>query len=125
MLRKSYFLFLGVVVSASAFGSDTVNSRRSRDAFIVEARAAVSRDLLDPASAQFRDLYVTQTGDARALCGEINAKNSYGAYTGFRPFYATKINGRISGEILKSPEEEDAVFKTIYTGFCIRAKKAS
>jgi len=59
-------------------------------------KTKVARDLKDPASAQFRDvvvsrLYVSKTGeydDKRfAICGEMNAKNSYGAYTGFTLVY--------------------------------------
>lgn len=52
----------------------------------------VAYDLLDPNSAQFRGMFATVDPNERYptsnLCGEINAKNSMGAYTGFRKFYA-------------------------------------
>jgi hypothetical protein len=48
-----------------------------------DAKAAVAHELKDPESAQFRDL--KQYGDL--ICGEVNAKNSYGGYVGFEPFY--------------------------------------
>jgi hypothetical protein len=47
------------------------------------AKELVARDLKDPSSAQFRNV---KRGE-RAVCGEVNAKNSYGAYIGFRHFY--------------------------------------
>lgn len=37
----------------------------------------------DPSAVQFRALHVGASG---ALCGEMNAKNSYGGYVGFKPF---------------------------------------
>lgn len=47
-----------------------------------KAKAAVSRVLKDPASAQFEGLF-THPG---AVCGFVNARNSFGGYTGRRPF---------------------------------------
>jgi len=48
----------------------------------------VKRDLRDPWSAQFRNLRVLESG---LICGEVNAKNAYGAYTGFEGFTASAI----------------------------------
>lgn len=43
---------------------------------------AVAAELRDPSSAQFRNIMEgTETA-----CGEVNAKNAFGAYTGFRKF---------------------------------------
>lgn len=41
----------------------------------------------DPSSVQYRGIrsFVT-SGNQRIICGEYNAKNSFGAYTGFEPF---------------------------------------
>lgn len=46
-------------------------------------RALVTKDIKDPSSAQFRNEILKQSD---WLCGEINSKNSYGAYTGFKRF---------------------------------------
>jgi len=46
------------------------------------AQEAVSARLIDPESAQFRQLRV----DANLVCGEVNARNRLGGYTGFEPF---------------------------------------
>lgn len=53
---------------------------------IAAAKEVAARDLKDPASAQFRDLRAVGTGDKLRLCGEINGKNSYGGYVGFKKF---------------------------------------
>lgn len=48
------------------------------------AREFVSKNLKDPSSAEFRN--------QSRLCGEVNAKNSFGGYTGFRRFIAANEN---------------------------------
>ena len=46
--------------------------------------AAVRRDLKDPDSARFR--WNPEVRDNVIYCGFVNAKNSYGGYTGFKLF---------------------------------------
>lgn len=60
---------------------------------IVVAKEVVSHDLKDPSSAQFRNLYGFryQGQDLTMVCGEMNAKNSYGGYGGFTYFF-TKLS---------------------------------
>ncbi|MEN2787581.1 hypothetical protein ACFOKI_02820 [Sphingomonas qilianensis] len=48
-------------------------------------KAKLSDQLLDGASARFR--WPKADRNNVAYCGFVNAKNSYGAYIGFRPFY--------------------------------------
>ena len=51
-----------------------------------DAERAVRLGLRDPDAAQFRD--VKQCGgDATVWRGEVNGKNAFGAYTGFKSFY--------------------------------------
>ena len=56
---------------------------------------AVQDQLKDPESARFK--WSSMMGRNGQYCGEVNAKNSYGGYTGFRPFVATLTNGKVSG----------------------------
>lgn len=56
---------------------------------IVEAKAAVTALLKDPASAQFRHVF---EGVAGFVCGEVNAKNAFGGYVGFRIFVVDDKN---------------------------------
>ena len=51
---------------------------------IGEKRKLVTSSLKDPSSSQFRN-EIMKSG---WLCGEVNSKNSYGAYTGFTRFVA-------------------------------------
>lgn len=58
------------------------------------AKTAVSKGLKDPDSAQFRGMYLTRepaqsqgkTYMVDHVCGEVNAKNGYGGYVGYRRF---------------------------------------
>jgi hypothetical protein len=64
-------------------------------AAVARARQHVTSRLKDPASAQFQD--VTYDASSRVACGQVNAKNSFGGYTGFRQFW------------VQMPADEEAV----------------
>ncbi len=54
-------------------------------------QAAVRHSLKDPASAQFGPLTVVAPGHA---CQSVNARNSYGGYTGTRQAIMARIDGQ-------------------------------
>lgn len=66
---------------------------------ITAAEEAVRSRMKDPGSVQFKTIKVAKTG---AVCGDFNAKNSYGAYVGFNMFAYTK-----EGELLIAPAFKD------------------
>lgn len=43
----------------------------------------ITKDFLDPSSAQFKDLFAY----GHCVTGKVNGKNAMGAYTGFKEFY--------------------------------------
>lgn len=49
---------------------------------------ALRRVLKDPDSAKISNTRVVQWRSGKVVCGEVNAKNSYGGYVGNRPFVA-------------------------------------
>ncbi len=55
---------------------------------LAAARSALTVSFKDPSSAQFRNerVYRLATGGT-AICGEVNGKNSFGAYIGFKHYY--------------------------------------
>lgn len=62
------------------------------------AEDAVSNRMADPEAVQFRDLRKCSE-DNTVTQGRFNAKNAYGAYTGFEPFYyATDVGAVILGD---------------------------
>jgi hypothetical protein len=54
-----------------------------------KARAAVSRLLLNPASAQFGLLRTVDVDAAKYVCGDVSAKDESGAYDGYHAFVYT------------------------------------
>lgn len=65
-------------------------------ALMAVARAAVTRQLKDPSSARFEAVGVMDKG--RYVCGFVNAKNSYGGYTGSQMWALEVATGRITFE---------------------------
>lgn len=64
----------------------------SQEKAIDLAKTEISHDMKDPASTQFRDISTKQVGEKEdgsvvmLVCGEVNSKNSFGAYSGFSSF---------------------------------------
>lgn len=61
---------------------------------VSDAKKLVAYDLKDPSSAKFRE---TKTVGP-AVCGEVNARNAYGAYAGFKHFIV------VEGKVIMEPE---------------------
>lgn len=61
------------------------------DAMIEQAKGVLARSLKDPFSAQYQNVRRRAVTNLRGepmtvVCGEVNAKNSYGAFIGFAPW---------------------------------------
>jgi hypothetical protein len=65
-----------------------------------KARAAVSRLLFNPASAQFASLRTVEADAANYVCGNVNAKDESGSYAGYHAFvYSVAVDfARIDDE---------------------------
>ena len=64
----------------------------SNESLVKEIKEKVSQLLKDPESANFRNIYrisgISFGGhEVDYICGEVNGKNSYGAYAGYSFFY--------------------------------------
>jgi hypothetical protein len=92
------------------------------EAALKEAHDHITRDLKDPSSAQFRDekVYWGISKDSGApysiVCGEVNAKNSYGAYVGFQPYYFSESKGEMASD-------KNKMFTTFWTVYCVTIPK--
>jgi hypothetical protein len=65
--------------------------------------------LIDPFSAQYRAL---RSGRAGSVCGQVNGKNRFGAYVGFRDF----VLGR-DGRTIWISGYSDGVESELYSSF--------
>ena len=82
--------------------------RQERDRIInieVESKMALMNFLKDPDSAEVRN----QNGN----CGEVNSKNGFGGYTGFKRYIASPTVVAIEGENMTSSE-----FESVWNKVC-------
>jgi len=54
---------------------------------IADIKSKTAAKLKDPDSAKFGRISAVKSGTIVEVCGMLNAKNSYGGYTGTKPFY--------------------------------------
>lgn len=77
------------------------------------AKTAVADQMKDPSSAQFRE--VRRVDDA--VCGEVNGKNSFGAYSGFQRFFV--VDGQ---EPVLEPSEAGAALDYFGIAYDLRCR---
>lgn len=68
-------------------GSSYAKQTLSDDEAIRLVVSDVKHGLKDPYSAKFNSLFARRERAYISVCGEVNAKNSFGAYVGSRPFF--------------------------------------
>ena len=86
-MRK--WLFGIVVFAAGCAGVDQVGLEVPMPPAAQQAvQTAVANQMKDPFAAQFRNWHAFESQKGLLICGEINAKNSYGGYVGFTHFVA-------------------------------------
>ena len=92
-MRPRLFL-AAVLLNASCNPTPSVapeGNQQTEPAGFQQARAAVLAALKDPDSARFGTLH---SGKSDAVCGTVNARNSFGGYPGMRAF-AWAPDGRL------------------------------
>jgi hypothetical protein len=78
---------IALVVSAVVLSVGLIPAYAQTDPRVEAAESAVKEGLKDPGSAQFKNVVVkTNSLGETAVCGEYNARNSFGGYVGFQPF---------------------------------------
>ena len=65
---------------------------RSDDEIIERIKENVRGELRDPDSAEFRRVNLTREEEAIYLCGQVNAKNAFGGYTGFTKVFINRTS---------------------------------
>jgi hypothetical protein len=87
-LQSRNRLALAVAAALLTSGCDLVPGTAAYEE--KRARGAAAQLLIDPGSAQFRNVASRDT----AICGEINGRNRMGAYVGFTRFWVDTSNWR-------------------------------
>jgi hypothetical protein len=75
---------------------------------ITRAKQSVTKDFKDPDSAKFRNVRVVRG----SVCGEVNAKNSFGGYVGYKRFVSVAgVVAWVEGESANFRESESMCSK--------------
>lgn len=90
----------------------------SQQVWIVKSHDGIRARLKDPDSAEFRNSRFYSGGPSPAVCGEVNAKNGFGGFTGFERFIA-------SGEdtAFVASDSTPSEFQTAWDQLCVRADR--
>jgi hypothetical protein len=74
---------------------------------VVKVKEAVVRSLKDPDSAKFsQKILAERKGNILHVCGTVNAKNSFGGYTGEKLFYVMGSASAETFELVSSGSSE-------------------
>lgn len=80
-----------------------------------QSLASFKHSLMDPGSAQFRDVWAVQFGEGgMGVCGVVNARNALGGYVGDRPFIAV-------GDVSWTPDHPN--FEMHFQDICVDGTK--
>jgi hypothetical protein len=86
---------LGAMLLCAVF-SQTADAkvRNASKSDLQALRAAMEDRLKDADSAKFRNVRIGDEKDgSQVMCGEVNSKNSFGAYAGYTKFIAAYMKG--------------------------------
>lgn len=105
----------GLVDDYNAF----IAAGKSEAEAIETAKKTLADSLRDPGAAQFRNVRTVSYNAGKVICGEVNGKNAYGAYVGFKPFAASPTKNVMETPRGKYPEV-DALANTGLFAACPR-----
>ena len=82
--------------------------------WIIKGEEAVKNKLKDGSSAEFRNVFFNNNGTP-VSCGEVNSKNSFGAYSGYQRFVSAG-----STELTFLEEQVKDSFDGVWSKYCKR-----
>ncbi len=94
---------------------------RTESEFRTAGRQVVLDTLRDPASAQFRNVRRSWSPNGSAtFCGQVNARNGFGGYTGFQRFISGATpSGRTSVQIDDQGGSVGDYFERVWRSDCV------
>lgn len=100
-----FVLIMGITLSFTGCGqSEAEKARDTAEMTEIKsqrlAREWVQANLKDGSSAEFRN--------QKRFCGEVNAKNGFGAYMGFKRFLAVSSTSIVTEDMMKPGEFDKA-----------------
>lgn len=93
------------ILFSIAFSALAISGCDSFDPRVRDALAYIRSQQNDPDATKFQNIVKCRNGIT--VKGEVLGKNSYGAYTGWHAFYASKYSASIAGEDYFDADEEE------------------
>jgi hypothetical protein len=115
MRLKSMRVTVAVVLAGFVVSAGAAPKGVALKALVLKAKENLTTDFNDPRGAQYRGLFVSQSDALSILCGEVNGKNVYGAYVGFRKFYAVPFRDGV--KLVRDPADP-RVFDQMEQAMC-------
>jgi hypothetical protein len=104
-----------IVVAIVFLATAAATHAQEQDAAATEAKTMMATKLFDAESARFLDVVRVvspETGKTRIICGWVNAKNTFGGYVGFRPFF-------VAGDMVQvrdpDPDSADSYSNSLFS----------
>ncbi|KWV91732.1 hypothetical protein [Erythrobacter sp. YT30] len=88
--------------------------------WIIQSHDAIKARLRDPSSAKFRNSRFYSGGGTPITCGEVNAKNAFGGFTGYERFIATGPVGDLA--FIASDFAEGDNIDNVWNKLCVLAE---
>lgn len=91
-MKKTLLAITLALMSITVFAAPPSKKNPYADQ-IETAQSMIKSQLKDPGSAQWKDVEVViKKSGTKTICGQVNAKNSFGGYVGFKRFSASLDN---------------------------------
>lgn len=120
MIKNTLFLvcviFIIIGCGNNSSKSKYDDEKWKEDAWNEKGKDAIRSKLKDPSSANFRNVFFNNNGTP-VSCGEVNSKNSFGAYSGYQSYI-------YAGSVLTVLEEEvSGGIAKVWNEFCVKPNK--
>ena len=79
-----------------------------------QSRRTIKTRMKDPDSVEFKNVFGSKSPDGVFVCGQVNSKNSFGAYTGF-----TRFIGGGKTVFLEGTDETNPPFPDLWVRLCL------
>lgn len=89
--------------------------------WIIKSKEGIKKRLRDPESAQFKNVRFYSGGPLNVVCGEVNAKNGLGGYSGFERFMASGDNEDLAS--LASDATDSRKMDVAWNNLCVKAPR--
>lgn len=113
--------FQRALLVAAVLASTTAAAQSARESFsVIRSKQSILETLLDPKSARFRKLFLSEHGDSKVtLCGEVNSKDRTGKYVGFRRFMVDDLEeSMLDPTDAADSGQRQTIFDRVYKQAC-------